>query len=76
MTTFSDDDLYHRGTETHDAPARDCETASVQATPMAERLYAALGFRALRRILEHVLRAPSHDVVRPQTPAAKAIIAP
>jgi ribosomal protein S18 acetylase RimI-like enzyme len=38
----------------HDAVARGCETASLQATPMAERLYAAAGFRDLGRILEYV----------------------
>jgi GNAT superfamily N-acetyltransferase len=37
-----------------DAVARGCTTASLQATPMAERLYAALGFRDLGRILEYV----------------------
>lgn len=38
----------------HDALARGCATASLQATPMAERLYAALGFRDLGRFLEYV----------------------
>lgn len=38
----------------HDARARGCETASLQATPMAERLYATAGFRDLGRILEYV----------------------
>lgn len=38
----------------HDARLRGCETASLQATPMAERLYAAAGFRDLGRILEYV----------------------
>jgi ribosomal protein S18 acetylase RimI-like enzyme len=38
----------------HDARARGCETASLQATPMAERLYATTGFRDLGRILEYV----------------------
>lgn len=38
----------------HDARARGCETASLQATPMAERLYASAGFRDLGRILEYV----------------------
>lgn len=38
----------------HDARARGCQTASLQATPMAERLYASLGFRNLGRILEYV----------------------
>lgn len=37
-----------------DAVARGCRTASLQSTPMAERLYAALGFHDLGRILEHV----------------------
>ena len=38
----------------HDALARECQTASIQATSMAERLYAAVGFRDLGRILEYV----------------------
>jgi GNAT superfamily N-acetyltransferase len=38
----------------HDAAARGCSTASLQSTPMAERVYAAVGFRALGRILEYV----------------------
>jgi ribosomal protein S18 acetylase RimI-like enzyme len=38
----------------HDAAARGCRTASLQSTPMAERVYAALGFRDLGRILEYV----------------------
>lgn len=37
-----------------DAAERGCSTASLQATPMAERIYAALGFRDLGRILEYV----------------------
>jgi hypothetical protein len=37
-----------------DAAARGCTTASLQATPMAERVYAAVGFRDLGRILEFV----------------------
>jgi predicted GNAT family acetyltransferase len=36
----------------HDALARGCQTASLQSTPMAERVYAAVGFRDLGRILE------------------------
>ena len=36
----------------HDARDRGCETASLQSTPMAERVYAAVGFRDLGRILE------------------------
>jgi ribosomal protein S18 acetylase RimI-like enzyme len=38
----------------HDAAARGCSTASLQSTAMAERIYAAVGFRALGRILEFV----------------------
>jgi ribosomal protein S18 acetylase RimI-like enzyme len=40
----------------HDAAARGCVTASLQSTPMAERVYAAVGMRDLGRILEY---APS-----------------
>jgi predicted GNAT family acetyltransferase len=36
-----------------DARSRGCETASLQSTPMAERVYAAVGFRDLGRILEY-----------------------
>ena len=51
----------------HDARARGCKTASLQATPMAERLYATAGFRDLGRILEYVpLRAA--DRVRHEDP--------
>jgi ribosomal protein S18 acetylase RimI-like enzyme len=38
----------------HDALARDCQTASLQSTVMAERVYEAVGFRDLGRILEYV----------------------
>lgn len=38
----------------HDARSRGCETASLQATPGAERLYDAVGSRDLGRILEYV----------------------
>lgn len=38
----------------HDAVARGCQTASLQATPIAEGVYAALGFRDLGKILEYV----------------------
>jgi ribosomal protein S18 acetylase RimI-like enzyme len=41
----------------HDARARGCLTASVQSTTMAERVYAAVGFRDLGRILELRRRA-------------------
>jgi ribosomal protein S18 acetylase RimI-like enzyme len=43
----------------HDAVARGCETASLQATPMAEGLYAALGFRDLGRVLEYMPPLPN-----------------
>jgi GNAT superfamily N-acetyltransferase len=39
----------------HDAAARGCRTASLQATPMAERIYAAAGFRDLGRFLEYTV---------------------
>jgi GNAT superfamily N-acetyltransferase len=38
----------------HDAAERGCSTASLQSTPMAERVYAAVGFRDLGRFLEYV----------------------
>jgi GNAT superfamily N-acetyltransferase len=38
----------------HDAIERGSSTASVQSTPMAERVYAAAGFRDLGRFLEYV----------------------
>jgi predicted GNAT family acetyltransferase len=38
----------------HDALARGCRTASLQSTKMAERLYSAVGFRDLGRIIEYV----------------------
>jgi GNAT superfamily N-acetyltransferase len=38
----------------HDAYARGCRTASLQSTAIAERVYAAVGFRDLGRILEYV----------------------
>ncbi len=37
-----------------DAVERGCTTASLQSTPMAERVYAAVGFRDLGRLLEYV----------------------
>ncbi|HSS56877.1 MAG TPA: GNAT family N-acetyltransferase [Solirubrobacteraceae bacterium] len=39
----------------HDAADRGCATASLQSTPMAERVYAAVGFRDLGRFLEYML---------------------
>ena len=38
----------------HDAVDRGCFTASLQSTAMAERVYAAVGFRDLGRFLEYV----------------------
>ena len=38
----------------HDALARGCETASLQSTEMAERVYSAVGFRDLGRTFEYV----------------------
>jgi ribosomal protein S18 acetylase RimI-like enzyme len=38
----------------HDARDRGLRTASLQSTPMAERVYAAVGFRDLGRIVEYV----------------------
>jgi ribosomal protein S18 acetylase RimI-like enzyme len=46
----------------HDARARGCTTATLQATEMAERMYAAAGFRDLGRILEY---APGRQLRRP-----------
>jgi ribosomal protein S18 acetylase RimI-like enzyme len=37
----------------HDAVERGCSTASLQSTPMAERVYTAAGFRDLGRFLEY-----------------------
>jgi ribosomal protein S18 acetylase RimI-like enzyme len=37
----------------HDGRARGCRTASLQSTPMAESVYASLGFRDLGRFLEY-----------------------
>jgi ribosomal protein S18 acetylase RimI-like enzyme len=49
----------------HDARDRGCQTASLQSTPMAERLYGAIGFRDLGRILEYM---PSRHPVSAQRP--------
>jgi GNAT superfamily N-acetyltransferase len=40
--------------QAYDAAARGCRTASLQSSPMAEGVYAAVGFRDLGRILEYV----------------------
>jgi ribosomal protein S18 acetylase RimI-like enzyme len=55
-------------THLHDALARGCETASLQSTAMAERLYAAVGFRDLGRILEYA--PPKRDA--PQREARRS----
>jgi hypothetical protein len=38
----------------HEAATRGCRTASLQSSEMAERIYAAIGFRDLGRFLEYV----------------------
>ena len=43
----------------HDALARGCQTASLQSTEMAERVYVAAGFRDLGRIVEYVPPPPT-----------------
>jgi ribosomal protein S18 acetylase RimI-like enzyme len=53
----------------HDAFARGCQTASLQSTPMAERVYATVGFRDLGRILEYV---PNDDTAQRVPPAARS----
>jgi GNAT superfamily N-acetyltransferase len=40
--------------QAYDARDRGCRTASLQSTEIAERVYAAVGFRDLGRILEYV----------------------
>ena len=49
----------------HDALARGCRTASLQSTPAAERMYGALGFRDLGRIIEYT---PTRRGARSQSP--------
>jgi len=44
----------------HDALARGCKTASLQSTEKAVRVYAAVGFRDLGRILEYVPQATAY----------------
>jgi ribosomal protein S18 acetylase RimI-like enzyme len=41
----------------HHAAASGCRTVSLQSTPVAERLYGAVGFRDLGRFLEYVPQA-------------------
>lgn len=43
-----------------DARRRGCRTATLQSTPMAEGVYAKVGFRSLGRILEHT-PPPAHS---------------
>jgi GNAT superfamily N-acetyltransferase len=50
----------------YDARDRGCRTASLQSTPMAEHVYAAVGFRNLGRILEYTPPgAPEPGAPRP-----------
>jgi ribosomal protein S18 acetylase RimI-like enzyme len=53
----------------HDAIARGCRTASLQATAIAERVYASVGFRDLGRILEFVPPQPEPRDPWPPKPA-------
>jgi ribosomal protein S18 acetylase RimI-like enzyme len=55
----------------HEARTRGCRTASLQSTPMAERMYAAVGFRDLGRILEYVpgMLDGQRDEARAQPPS-------
>jgi ribosomal protein S18 acetylase RimI-like enzyme len=46
----------------HDARSRGCLTASLQATAMAERIYASVGFRDVGRIFEYT---PQEDAASP-----------
>jgi ribosomal protein S18 acetylase RimI-like enzyme len=54
----------------HDAIARGRRTASIQATPMAERVYAAIGFRDLGRFVEYV---PEPYAVKPASSPSAAV---
>ena len=47
--------------QVYDARDRGCRTASLQSTPMAERVYAAVGFRDLGRFFEYVPRKETRD---------------
>ena len=51
----------------HEALARGCRTASVQSTPMAERVYATVGFRDLGRILEYTPSGTTPGATEPGT---------
>jgi GNAT superfamily N-acetyltransferase len=55
----------------HDAAGRGCSTASVVSTAVAERVYAAVGFRDLGRFLEYV---PSGQAGRTQAWITRAVV--
>jgi ribosomal protein S18 acetylase RimI-like enzyme len=57
----------------HDAIGRGCRTASLQSTPMAERMYAAAGFRDLGRIIEYVPAQTSCGLTSRQPAVAQAV---
>jgi ribosomal protein S18 acetylase RimI-like enzyme len=57
----------------HDAAARGCRTASLQSTPMAEGVYAAVGFRDLGRILEFVQPSARSSQTRSRSPIPSAV---
>jgi predicted GNAT family acetyltransferase len=50
--------------QAYDALDRGCVTASLQSTPMAERMYAAIGFRNLGRFLEYARSSVSAAAAR------------
>lgn len=59
----------------HDALARGCQTASLQSTEMAERVYATVGFRDLGRFLEYVPPPRSgHEILEAGRPQPSPII--
>jgi GNAT superfamily N-acetyltransferase len=56
----------------HEARARGCDSASLQSTPMAERVYAEVGFRDLGRFLEYVPPEPTRERAAARTPPGRA----
>jgi ribosomal protein S18 acetylase RimI-like enzyme len=56
--------------QAYDALTRGCVTASLQSTPMAERVYAAVGFHDLGRILEY---APCSDGIAAEAAEGTAL---
>jgi len=60
--------------QVHDALARGCRTASLQSTPMAEGVYAAVGFRDLGRILEYVPEDCASDLAAGLVSAIKRAV--